>query len=150
MQRRDVAITWFVIVWLSIFTYETFRASYLSPLFKRELPKLPLLFPPAGWIMFYRVDPSYGFAEVRGIRAGQPITLDPHEIFSTKGVGYDNIHRNMLVGVLNSSAAPSFCRYLHRKFPQYEAFAIFYGQYPDVTQDATHPIYQLAYRCLKE
>ena len=58
MPRRTTTITWFVIIWTAVFLYETFRASYLSPLLHRQLPKLPLLFPPAGWIMFYNVDKS--------------------------------------------------------------------------------------------
>ena len=98
-------ITLLVLCWTLVFQYETLRASYLGPWLKRELPKLPLLFPPAGWIMFYRVDRSYGYAEVYGVRdpggREEPVLLDPHDIFETRAVGYDNIHRNVLVGVLS-------------------------------------------------
>ena len=145
--RRNTTISVFVVCWLLLFGYETLRAGYLSPLAGRRLPKLPLLFPPAGWIMFYNVDRSYGFAEVRGIRAEQPFTLDPHDIFSTRAVGYDNIRRNMLVGVLDAHQGPAFCRYLRRKFPQYDSFDVLYGRYPDLITTPDRVEYQLAYRC---
>ena len=147
MSRRNAAITWFVICWLSVLLYETFRYNYLSPLIGRPLPKLALLFPPAGWIMFYEVDNTYGFAEVYGMRGGQPSMIDPHDIFETKAVGYDNIHRNVLVGVLSQDRAPAFCRYLRRKFPQHESFAVLYGQYPDVIAEPRRVEYRVAYRC---
>ena len=119
MSRRNAAITWFVIAWTLIFQYETLRANYLSPLFRRDLPKLALLFPPAGWIMFFNVDKSYGMAEVYGMRAGQPFLIDPHQIFQTKAIGYDNIHRNMLVSVLSPSfvGSPEQCTALSRSRP---------------------------------
>lgn len=145
--RRNTLITWFVIGWTLVFQYETLRLGYLSPLFQRELPKLPLLFPPAGWIMFFQVDKSYGFAEVYGIRDGEPVRLDPHDIFETRAVGYDNIHRNVLVGVLYRDRAEPFCRYLARKFPGYDAFAVVYAQYPDVANAPDQILRQVAYRC---
>ena len=150
MRRRDVLISVFVVLWTLFFHYQTLRVSYLNPLcvraFKRELPLIPLLFPPAGWIMFYRVDASYGFAEVYGIRDQQPIQLDPHEIFQTWAVGYDNIHRNMLISVLAPDRAEGFCRFLRRKFPSYDMFAVAYGEYQDVTTSA-EPRHQVVYRC---
>ncbi len=147
MSRRNTAITWFVTCWLTVFLYETLRLNYLSPLIGRPLPKLALLFPPAGWIMFYEIDKTYGFAEVYGTRDGQPQPIDPHKIFETKGVGYDNIHRNALVGVLSQDRAPAFCHYLRRKLPQYESFAVLYGQYPDLIADPKRVGYRVAYRC---
>ena len=147
MLRRSIPITWFVLCWTLIFQYETLRAHYLSPLFKRPLPKLALLFPPAGWIMFFDVDKSYGFAEVHGMRQGQPFAIDPHQVFSTGALGYDNIRRNVLVGVLEPHRAPAFCRYLHRKFPQYESFAVLYGAYPDLIRTPDRVVYEVAYRC---
>ncbi len=145
--RRNILITWFVICWTLVFHYETLRHSYLRPLFGRELPKLPLLFPPAGWIMFFNVDRSYGFAEVYGIRGGEPIQLEPHAILETKAVGYDNIHRNVLVGVLSQQHAPAFCRYVRRKFPGYDSVVVAYAQHPDLIDTPDRILRQVAYRC---
>ncbi len=151
LVRRSVQITWFVILWMLIFHYETLRANYLTPLAGRPLPKLALLFPPAGWIMFFQVDRAYGFAEVQGVRAnGEPVRLDPHAIFETPAVGYDNIHRNVLVAVLSKGYAPSFCRFLKRKFPEYERFTVLYGVYPDVVAAPDQTRYAVAYRCEPE
>ena len=145
--RRNTLVTVFVVCWTLIFHYETLRANYLSPLVGRELPKLPLLFPPAGWIMFFNVDKTYGFAEVYGIQGTEPVKLDPHDILRTKAVGYDNIHRNVLVGVLNRHDAPSFCRYLRRRFPTYDSFAVVYAHYPDIVETPERILRQVAYRC---
>ena len=147
-RRRNAWITAFVVAWTLLFHYETLRANYLSPLAGQELPKLPLLFPPAGWIMFFNVDQGYGFAEVYGLRRDQePSALDPHDIFATQAVGYDNIHRNVLVGVLHQAYAPTFCRYLRRKFPSYDGFAVVYAQYPDVVDAPDLVQRRIAYRC---
>ena len=147
MLRRGVLITAFVIGWTLVFHYETLRANYLSPLVKRELPKLPLLFPPAGWIMFYNVDRTYGFAEVYGIHDRRATLIDPHTIFSTQAVGYDNIHRNVLVGVLERGRSPAFCRYLRRKFPEEDGFVVLYATYPDLVKTPDRIVRQVAYRC---
>ena len=147
MAWRNRVITGFVICWTLLFQYETLRANYLSPLLHRPLPKCPLLFPPAGWIMFYTVDPSYGFTEVYAIRGKEPVKLDSHEIFATRAVGYDNIRRNILVSVLSREAAPSFCRYLKRKFPGNDAFAVLYANYPDLIKSPDRVLFQVAYRC---
>lgn len=148
MRRRGILITAFVIFWSCLFHYESLRQHYLGPLLGRTLPKVALLFPPAGWIMFFRVSPSYGFAEVYG-RRGQALTkLDPHDIFRTRAVGYDNIRRNVMVGVLYQNRASAFCSYLRWKFPAYESFVIYHGEYPDLIRapaDTRHvPIYQCA------
>lgn len=149
-MRRPSRHTWislFVIAWIGLFHYETLRLSYLSPLVGRELPKLKFLYPPAGWIMFFQVDRAYGMAEVYGIRDGEPILIDPHAIFATRFVWYDNIRRNVLVSVLSPHDAPRFCRYLARKFPEYDAFAVAYAVYPDVVERPGEKLYRLAYRC---
>jgi hypothetical protein len=155
LRRQRLLITWFVIGWTLLFHYETLRANYLSPLVLRlrsaqagrPLPKVPLLFPPAGWIMFFNVDRSYGSAEVYGIHGDQPTLLDPHDIFPIKNVGYDNIRRNVLVSVLYADRAPGFCRYLQRKFPDYDSFAVVYAQYPDLIDMPDQVLRQVAYRC---
>ena len=147
MTWRNRVITGFVICWALLFQYETLRASYLSPLAHRELPKFRLLFPPAGWIMFYNVGPSYDFVEVYGIRGQEAVKLDPHEIFATRAVGYDNIRRNVLIGVLSEGAAPPFCRYLKRKFPVYDTFAVLAERYPDLVATPNRFLFQVAHRC---
>ena len=150
-RRPDIAISVFVLVWIGVFHYETLRLNYLSPLAGRELPKLKFLYPPAGWIMFFDVDRSYGFAEVYGWPKGQrqdrAELLDPHDIFRTRFVWYDNIRRNVLVGVLSERQAPQFCAFLHRKFPSYEQFAVVYAVYPDVVDRPGEVRRALAYRC---
>ncbi len=147
-RRRTILISLFVCVWVGVFHYETLRLNYLSPLVGRELPKLKFLYPPAGWIMFFDVDRSYGFAEVYGLAPGQPsVLLDPHDIFSTRFVWYDNIRRNVLVGVLAPHHTPRFCAYLGRKFPQYGAFAVVQGHYPDVVGHPDEVRRGVAYRC---
>lgn len=151
MTRRNSLITAFVILWSLFFFYQTFRLNYLNPiskaLFGLSLPRIPLLFPPAGWIMFYNVDRSYGFAEVYGLRRGDPILLDPHDIFPMKNLGYDNIRRNVLVSVLDQLDAPAFCRYIRRKFPGYDGFLVVYAIYPDVVETPDRVFRQVAYRC---
>lgn len=147
LLRRHTLMTPFVICWTLLFHYESLRANYLSPLFHHELPKCPFLFPPAGWIMFFNIEHPYGFAEVYGIHGSDITRLDPHEIFQTRAIGYDNIRRNVLIGVLTQRDAPSFCRYLRRKFPRYEAFTVAYAQYPDLIDAPDRILRQIAYRC---
>ena len=151
MKPREVQISVFVLLWTLFFHYQTLRLNYLSPWCKRsfgvELPLVPLLFPPAGWIMFYNIGPSYDFVEVYGIRGKEAVKLDPHDIFATRAVGYDNIHRNVLIGVLTDGAAPPFCRYLKRKFPTYNTFAVLAERYPDLVATPNRFLFQVAYRC---
>jgi hypothetical protein len=97
--------------------------------------------------MFFHVDRSYGFAEVYGLKQAEPFLIDPHEIFATRFVWYDNIHRNVLVSVLSAHDAPQFCTYLQRKFPQYASFAVVYATYPDVVAQPNTVLRYLAYRC---
>jgi hypothetical protein len=167
MRRRNVLISTFVIIWTLVFQYETLRHFYLSPLAGRPLPKLPLLFPPAGWIMFFNVDLSYGFAEVYGVRGSEITLLDPHDILRTKAVLYDNIHRNVLVSVLDNSDLPwsqnpwrnpavdarlravndPFCRFLRRRFPRFERFGVVHAAYPGVVSTPERILRQALYTC---
>lgn len=144
---RKIAISIFVIVWTLAFHYESTRLFYLSPIAGRELPKLKFLFPPAGWIMFYNVDETHSRTEVYGIRGEEHTLLDPHAIFETRWVGYDNIRRNILLSVLDRASAPQFCTYLKRKFPDYERFAVAHAIWPSVIKRKDEKLYQLAYAC---
>ena len=147
LKRQRWLITCFVIGWTLLFQYETLRANYLSRLLNHPLPKVKFLFPPAGWIMFFNVDRSYAYAEVYGLHGAQHTLIDPHQIFPIKNIGYDNIRRNVLVSVLTADRAQPFCRFLRRKFPSYDAFAVVYAEYPDLIEKPDLVLRQLAYRC---
>ena len=95
---RNIFITLFVIVYSLVFHYESVRHFYLNPMLKKELPKVKFLFPPAGWIMFYKVGSQYGFTEVYGVKGKQQQEIDPREIFKVRTIGFDNIHRKGFVG----------------------------------------------------
>jgi len=115
---KKIFISLFVVVWLVLFNYESTRHFYLTPLFGRTLPKLPLLFPPAGWIMFFQVGDREGHVQVYGVKDGVEHLIDPHDILETRAVLYDNIHRNVMINVLYEGMRPRFCRFLKRKFPE--------------------------------
>ena len=154
-QFKKIGISLFVVFWILLFHYESLRAFYLSPLFGRELPKLPLLFPPAGWIMFYQLEDDYSTAEVYGLKASQslrinkePRFIDPHQIFTTRFVGFDNIHRNMMVNVLYPQRGRAFCQYLRLKFPEEDDFVITHAIYPKLTgEKPLKKFYKILYRC---
>lgn len=135
--------------WVLLFHYESLRHNYLRPLFGFDLPKLKFLFPPAGWIMFYHVGEGDGRAEVYGFRgpASPPEEIDPHRIFETRWVGYDNLRRNILISVLDPSSGPRFCRYLARKFPEYGSFVVAQAWTPSVLKGKGEVVRQAAYRC---
>ena len=143
---RNTCITIFTILWVLVFHYESTRHFYLNPFFKKELPKLKFLFPPAGWIMFYQVDDTAGYAEVYGVKDGKPQRIDPHDIIETRTIGYDNIHRNILSGVLYRERQASFSRFLKRKFPYFDSFLVTYVQYPSLTKTPNKKIEQVVYQ----
>lgn len=144
---RRIAIGVFVAAWLFVFNYESLRYNYLGRWLGADLPKVRWLFPPAGWIMFYRVDGADGRAEVYGRKGAQAELIDPHRIFATRWVGYDNIHRNVLITVLRPAYAGDFCRYLRRKFPEYDGFVVMEAWVPSVVEKPQETVRQLAYRC---
>ena len=146
-RARRIWISCFVVCWIGLFHYETLRLNYLSPLLGRELPKTKFLFPPAGWIMFFNITPSYGFAEVYGFKDGRPTLIDPHRIFATRFVWYDNIRRNVMVGVLSPNRGQAFCGYLRRKFPEYQRFAVVYRQYADLIGHPDDAQGAVVYQC---
>src|SRR4051812_49155854 len=109
MKTRKIIISIFVIIWLIVFNYESTRAFYLEPLLHRPLPKLKFLFPPAGWIMFFNIENSFGYAQVYGVKNGRSQAIDPHDILQTRPIGYDNIHRDALLEVLSADMIHPFC-----------------------------------------
>src|SRR3989338_9319288 len=100
VRLRNTCITLFVILWSLVFHYESLRFFYLQPFFRKhfdvELPKIKFLFPPAGWIMFFNVNNGFGYVEVYGLKDKQIQLLDPHEIFRTRTIMYDNVHRGIM------------------------------------------------------
>jgi hypothetical protein len=108
---------------------------------------MKLLYPPAGWIMFYRVDEIEGRAEVYGIRGGEPEYIDPHRIFDNRWIGYDNIRRNVLINVLHPREAGPFCAYLKRKFPEYDGFSVMQAVYPSNIRYPDRRILKVSYDC---
>ena len=144
---KKTLITIFVLIWLTVFHYESLRYFYLNPLFKRDLPQMKFLFPPAGWIMFFNIDPSYGYAEVYGIKNGQAQAIDPHQILQTRAIGYDNIHRNALSTVLSRDVSRDFCAFLKRKFPYFDSFLVIYAQYPSLIERPFEKQQSIAYEC---
>lgn len=146
-KRKNTIITLFVLAWLTFFTYETVRYEYLNVIFGVALPKLKFLFPPAGWIMFYDVGEASGRAEVYGVRGDKIELIDPHQIFDNRWIGYDNIRRNILIHVLDKRTSVSFCRYLKRKFPQYEHFKVVWVIYPSETRQPGKKVMKVVYEC---
>lgn len=148
MKVRDRWISIFVVVWLLVFHYESLRAFFLNRIFQRELPKVKFLFPPAGWIMFYRVSPAASNIEVYGLdEARQPQLIDPHEILQTRPIGYDNIHRGALFSFADPGRQQQTCAFLHRKLKYFQGFLVVYVQYPDVSKERFAQRRYILYQC---
>ena len=146
-QARNIFISIFVILWTCTFHYESLRAFYLNLLVGHELPKVKFLFPPAGWIMFYNVEDNYGLAEIYKMKNGHPELIDPHKIFETKTVFYDNIRRNLLLGVLSPYNKNRFCHFLEQKFPDAEGFLVTEAYYPSVIKTPKKKLNRVEYAC---
>jgi hypothetical protein len=147
MKTRKIIISIFVIIWLIVFNYESTRAFYLEPLLHRPLPKLKFLFPPAGWIMFFNIENSFGYAQVYGVKNGRSQAIDPHDILQTRPIGYDNIHRDALLEVLSADMIHPFCSFLARKFPAFDNFVITYIYYSSLTQRPLQQQQSVIYEC---
>ena len=154
VKLRNIGISIFVILWIILFHYESTRFFYLSPLLKRDLPQIKFLFPPAGWIMFYNVDEQYGLAEVYGVKKNpnpsaqaEMQLLDPHMIFRTRAIGYDNINRNVLGTILSQSVQHPFCNYLKMRFGYFDNFLITYVHYPAIAKAPFVRTQQVVYQC---
>src|SRR5271170_7692465 len=147
IQVRNKLISIFVILWLAVFYYESTCYYYLQPLFNRELPRLKFLFPPSGWIMFYNLGDNFGYAEVYGVKNGNPQLIDPHQILQTRAIGYDNINRNALSTVLEPGMSDAFCPFLKRRFPYFDKFLVTYVEYPQLTEQPMERKQVVAYEC---
>ncbi len=146
---RNTYISLFVIVWMLLFQYESIRTFYLNQNFKKDFPKTRFLFPPAGWIMFYNVGNSAGYIEVFGFKDGVPQFIDPHDIFETRTIGYDNIHRGILGAVSdrNPQKAMQFCRFLNYKFPYFDKFYVAASYHPDLVKERFERRQRILYQC---
>jgi len=131
---RNIFISIFVVVWLCAFHYESIRYFYLEPVLGQRLPKIKFLFPPAGWIMFYRVDDQFAYPEIYGVIKGAPQVIDPHDIIRTRFIGFDNIRRGILGAALSGYRRQDFCRYMHRNFPVFDDFYVTAVNIPSVTK----------------
>ena len=97
--------------------------------------------------MFYNLEDRFGYAEIYGVKDGRPQAIDPHQILQTRAIGYDNIHRNALIGVVSPDLSRPFCVFLERKFPYFDNFMVTYINYPSLTK---HPMEQeqtVVYEC---
>ena len=144
---RNKFITLFVILWCLAFHYESVRAFYLEPLLHRSLPKIKFLFPPAGWIMFYNVDNSYAYVRIVGVKDNHTISIDPHEIFRVRTIGFDNIHRGIMGIAAEHRHVPAFCHQLYKRFGNIDYFNVYYIYYPNFADHPYEQYEQLLYTC---
>lgn len=147
MKNKNILISTFVVVWLFVFYYESTRAFFLEPWLHRPLPKVKFLFPPAGWIMFYNLDDSFGYVEVYGVKGERFQLIDPHQILQTRAIGYDNIHRNALITIASRDMQRPFCAFLKRKFSYFESFKVVYVNYPSLSRRPLEQEKQVIYEC---
>ena len=144
---RNIVITLFVLTYGFAFHYESLRHFYLNPIFNKDLPKIKLLFPPAGWIMFYNVGSQYGHTEVYGVKNNVNQKIDPHEIFRVRTLGYDNIHRGILGVVTYRQKAPLFCAYLKKRFDYFDEFLVVSNYYPSFVEEPFNQKQFVQYKC---
>lgn len=97
--------------------------------------------------MFYNVDDQFGYAEVYGVKEQMTHLIDPHDILETRFIGFDNIQRNVLSSVLSTPMQKPFCRFLERKFPEFDRFLITAVQVPSITQQPRIRYQRVYYDC---
>ncbi|GEM_PF-978650 len=153
-ELRDRFISCFVVIWLVLFFYNNTRHMLLEPFFRKSLhnPTFNLamnkfLFPPAGPIMFYDVGDAFGYHKVFGIKGGQIFELDPHQIYLSRTLFYDNVHRGVLGDIADPGNIPLFCRVMHRRMPEFDDFAVVFRVYPSLMESRYQYRDGLRYRC---
>jgi hypothetical protein len=144
---RNALISLFGVVWTVVFHYESVRYFYLEKAFDRPLWKVKFLFPPAGWIMFYKVTGGFGYVEVYGQTGRELNLIDPHDIFRTRTIGFDNIRRNILSTVADQRQGRAFCRFLKFRFPNYEKFHVASVYYPSPASEPQRRLSKVVYQC---
>ena len=146
---RGVFISLLVVCWLALFQYESLRTFYFNQVLKKDFPKTKFLFPPAGWIMFYKVGKSAGNIEVYGVKGKQSQLIDPHDIFRTRTIGYDNIHRGIMGSASDSNPrkAVQFCKFLNYRFPYFDKFYVSGFYYPNLVESPYERRQRILYEC---
>ncbi len=146
---RNRAITIFVVFWLLIFFSETTRFYYRNTNVMQVIPKIKFLFPPLGWIMFWNIDDQFSCVEVFGEKDGTEQLVDPHDIFRTRTIGYDNIQR----GILGTATYPDnyrrFCNFLFFRFPYFDKFTVTLVNYPEMSELPYKARRAVLYQCAR-
>ena len=97
--------------------------------------------------MFYQVGPSAGFYEIYGIKDKRPQLIDPHDIFRTRTIGYDNLHRGIMGGAAHPRRGRDFCRFLRYRFPYFDEFIVAGAYYPKPSKNAYERHDKVQYKC---
>ena len=97
--------------------------------------------------MFFNVDDSASFGEVYGVKGKTPTFIDPHLILNVRQIGYDNTHRNALSEVFIPALRPAFCKYLNRKFPEFDNFLVVAVSYSSLTSKPQKRFEKIIYQC---
>ncbi len=138
---RDRFITLFVLIWLIVYFYNNTRLMLLRPFIQRHFPRaaahLPVnqfLFPPAGPIMFLHLDDTFAHFVVYGVKDLKLYELNPHKIIQNRTLFYDNTHRGVLSAIADRETAPSFCRMMDRRFPEFDDFVVALRRYRSLSR----------------
>lgn len=113
----------------------------------QKLPKVKFLFPPIGWIMFYSIGDSFGHRQVYGVKKDRLQLIDPHDIFRTRTIMFDNIHRGILTSASSPVHARQFCRFLEYRFPYFDNFMIVTEYYPEMCTEPYKKLEKVEYKC---
>ena len=97
--------------------------------------------------MFYNVDERFSRVDVYGVKKQQLYLIDPHDIFRTRTIGFDNIHRGILGSVVGQGQANQFCPFLEYRFPYFDRFIITLNYYPDFLKEPYKQFQEVRYQC---
>ena len=97
--------------------------------------------------MFYNIGKQGGNYEVYGIKNKKLQLIDEHDIFRTRTIGYDNIHRGILGSAANIRRARSFCQFLEYRFPYFDNFIVNFAYYPEPSKEQYKKIDRVQYQC---
>ena len=97
--------------------------------------------------MFFNVDDRFSYAKVYGVKGKSVLEIDPHDILPTRFIGFDDVHRNVLGTILDEGTSRPFCRYIERKFPEFDNFLVTLVYYPSVVKSPRLYVEQPMYQC---